>query len=295
MSGYSSTKSLADSSGKSLLESSAKPLAIRMMVANAKFEVEKFDGTNNIGMWQCEVMNVLVQQELDITLEDKPEGMSNKDWEKINRQACGTIRLCLARNQKYFVMREMNAKELWKKLEDKYMTKRVENSLYLKKKLFRFQYRAGISMSKHLNDYNKILVDYQNLEVDINSEDKALLLLNSFPNTYDHLITTLLYGKDEIKFDDVSNALTNNEYCMKDKQAQRDMMTEALIVKGMSNDKKLEKDECAYCHKKGHWKKDCHLLQNKDKKHSNGNVAHDCDEDSNFALTSSSFVCHSNE
>ena len=33
--------------------------------------------------------------------------MSNKDWEKINRQACGTIRLCLAKNQKYFVLREI--------------------------------------------------------------------------------------------------------------------------------------------------------------------------------------------
>ena len=49
------------------------------MVSNAKFEVEKFDGTNIFGVWQCEVMDVLVQQELDITLEDKLEGMSNKD------------------------------------------------------------------------------------------------------------------------------------------------------------------------------------------------------------------------
>ena len=240
-------------------------------------------------------MDVLVQQELDITLEDKPEGMSNKDWEKINRQAYGTIHLCLAKNQKYFVMREMNAKELWKKLEDKYMTKSVENRLYLKKKLFHFQYHACISMSQHLNDYNKILADLQNLEVDISSEDKALLLLNSLPDNYDHLITALLYGKDEIKFDDVSNALTNNEYRMKDKQVQRDTTIEALIVKEMSNDKKLKKGECAYCHKKGNWKKDCPLLQNKDKKDSNANVAHDRDEDFDFALTSSSFVCHSNE
>ena len=44
-----------------------------MMVSNAKFEVEKFDVMNNFGMWQCEVMDVLVQQELDITLEDKPK------------------------------------------------------------------------------------------------------------------------------------------------------------------------------------------------------------------------------
>ena len=67
--------------------SSTKPSAVRTMVSNAKFEVKKFDGTNNFGMWQCEVMDVLVQQELDIALEDKLEEMSTKDWEKINRQA----------------------------------------------------------------------------------------------------------------------------------------------------------------------------------------------------------------
>ena len=64
---------------KTLSESFAKPLAVRMMVSNAKFEVEEFDGMNNFGMWQCEVMGVLVQQELDITFEDKHEGMSDKD------------------------------------------------------------------------------------------------------------------------------------------------------------------------------------------------------------------------
>ena len=72
-------------------------------------------------------------------------------------------------------------------------------------------------MSEHLNDYNKILVDLQNLEVEIKDENKAFLLLNSLPDTYDYLITTLLYGKNEIKFNDVSNALTNNEYRKKDK------------------------------------------------------------------------------
>ena len=78
MSGDSSTKSLADSSRKTLAESSTNPSAIRMTVSNAKFEVEKFDGTNNFSMWQCEIMDVLIQQELDIALEDKY-------WDKINR------------------------------------------------------------------------------------------------------------------------------------------------------------------------------------------------------------------
>ena len=72
-------------------------------------------------------------------------------------------------------MREMKAKEFWKKLEDKYMTKSVENHLYLKKKLFRFQYRVGISMSEHLNDYNKILADLQTSDVYIRNEDSLVV------------------------------------------------------------------------------------------------------------------------
>lgn len=121
--------------------------------------------------------------------------MTEKDWDKLNRQACGTIRLCLEKDQKYFVMKETKAKELWKKLDDKFMTKSVENRLYLKKKLFRFQHRAGTPMIEHLNEFTKILADLQNLDVNILDEDKALLLLNFLPDEYDHLITTLLYGK----------------------------------------------------------------------------------------------------
>ena len=56
----------------------------------------------------------------------------------------------------------------------------------------------------------------QNLDVEIDDENKAILFLNSLPDTYDHLTTTLLYGKDKIKFNDVSNALINNEVRKKD-------------------------------------------------------------------------------
>ena len=62
------------------------------MVTSTKFDVEKFDGTNNFGMWQCEVQDVLFQQELDVALEEcRPEDVDEKDWARINRLACGTI------------------------------------------------------------------------------------------------------------------------------------------------------------------------------------------------------------
>ncbi|KAK0593548.1 hypothetical protein LWI29_000010 [Acer saccharum] len=107
-------------------------------------------------------MDLLFREESDIALSSKPKDISDEDWEYVNRQACGTIRLCLAKDQKYFVMKETMASSLWKKLEDKYMTKSIENRLYLKKKLFHFQYKKGISMIEHLDNYNKILADLQN-------------------------------------------------------------------------------------------------------------------------------------
>ncbi|GFY88077.1 hypothetical protein Acr_06g0000170 [Actinidia rufa] len=54
------------------------------MISNAKFEAEKFDGMNNFGMWQCEVQDVLFQQELDIALEDELEEYTHNEWDHIN-------------------------------------------------------------------------------------------------------------------------------------------------------------------------------------------------------------------
>ncbi|KAJ9558432.1 hypothetical protein OSB04_013046 [Centaurea solstitialis] len=254
-------------------------------VQNAKFEVEKFDGTNNFGMGQCEVKDVLAQQELDLALEEKPEEMSAADWNRINKMACSTIRLCLAKQQKFNVMRETLAKELWQKLEDKYMTKSAENRLYKKKRLFYFKYKEGTKMIAHLDAFNQLVADLLNLDEEIKDEDKALILLNSLPDSYAHLTTTLLHGKVTIGFEEVSNALMNYEIRHADKQMNAST-SDALVVRGRTFERKshdnrkkfssrsrgnskprrsLGRNECAFCHEIGHWKKDCLKLKNKNK------------------------------
>ncbi|KAJ8635444.1 hypothetical protein MRB53_009711 [Persea americana] len=61
-------------------EKMARLSSAKTTISNENFEVEKFDGTNNFGMWQCEVRDVLSQQELEIALEDKPADMKEKEW-----------------------------------------------------------------------------------------------------------------------------------------------------------------------------------------------------------------------
>ncbi|KAM1863487.1 hypothetical protein ACFX14_003825 [Malus domestica] len=51
----------------------------RTTVQNAKFKVEKFDGTNNFKMWKYEVKDVLAQQDILAALGDKSEVMSKSE------------------------------------------------------------------------------------------------------------------------------------------------------------------------------------------------------------------------
>ncbi|KAG8497200.1 hypothetical protein CXB51_008576 [Gossypium anomalum] len=247
----------------------------RTTVTNAKFEVEKFEGTNNFVMWQCEILDVLCQQELDIALEEKPDKMDDKKWAKINRQACGTICLCLAKEQKYSIMRETSAKKLWDTLEENFLTKSLENRLYMKKKLFRFTYAPGMSMNDHVNSFNKILADLLNLDEKFEDEDKVLLLLNSLPDEYDHLTTTLLHGKDTITFDAVCSALYRFETRKKDKRDLRDTTTEVLTVRGRSHSSKSGRRGKS----KGRPAKD-------ESEH---------DEESDFSLVGMAMACHTDE
>ena len=79
--------------------------------------------------------------------------------------------------------------------------------------------------------------------MEIDDKDKALLLLNSLPDTYEHLTTTLLYGKDKIKLNDISNALMNNVVRKKDQHAHRNSNSEAFTIRAIVVLKNLEGEE----------------------------------------------------
>ena len=50
-----------------------------------------------------------------------------------------------------------------------------------------------------------------NIEVKIKEEDKSLLLVCSLLSSYDPLVTTLLYGKETLKYEDMVSVLRSNE------------------------------------------------------------------------------------
>jgi len=49
-----------------------------------------------------------------------------------------------------------------------------------------------------LTYFYKIVDDLKNIEVKLDDEDKALLLHNTFPKTYEHFKDSLLFGNEHI-------------------------------------------------------------------------------------------------
>jgi hypothetical protein len=65
----------------------------------------------------------------------------------------------------------------------------------------------GTPLGNHLDECNKILMDLKNIDIQIDDEDQALILLCSLPKFFDNFVNSMLYGRDTISLVDVKFSL----------------------------------------------------------------------------------------
>ena len=198
--------------------SSSSSILARNAVTNATFVVEIFYGTDHFGMWQSEILDALFRQGLDTAIEEeKPDDVQEKDWKMINRLACGTIRSCISREQKYAFSKETSTSKLCKALEEKFLKKSSQNKLYMKKRLFCFNYVPGTIMNDHITNFNQLVTDLMNMNVTFKDEDLAMMLMGSLLGEFEYIETTLLHGKVDISLSEVTAALYSYDLQKKEK------------------------------------------------------------------------------
>ncbi|KAH9779745.1 hypothetical protein KPL71_007826 [Citrus sinensis] len=104
------------------------------------------------------------------------------------------------------VLREVGdqttAAGLWKKLEDLYTKKSLTKRFSTKKRLYTLQMEEGSSLTIHIDAFNKIILDLEDINVKIEDENKAIILLSSLPHSYEHFVDTLLYGRQSLTMQD---------------------------------------------------------------------------------------------
>lgn len=94
-------------------------------------------------------------------------------------------------------------------------------------------------MKDHLDEFNKLILDLENVNINLEYEDKALFLLSSLPDSYEHFVDTLLYGRKILTLKDVRSALESKD--LKKRKEGRDQgLGEGLVAKSKSK-KKIKK------------------------------------------------------
>ncbi|GKA14156.1 retrotransposon protein, putative, ty1-copia subclass [Tanacetum coccineum] len=146
-------------------------------MTGAKFDIKKFDGTSDFGLWRIKMRALLIQHGCEASLEVLPADMEAQTKAKLNKKAYSTVILCLGNK----VLREVAGET------------------------------TAAGNIEHINEFNKIVLDLAYIEVKFEDEDLALLLLTYLLSSYEHFVDTLLYGRDELTLEDVMATLNSKE------------------------------------------------------------------------------------
>lgn len=153
----------------------------------------------------------------------------------------------------------------------------------------------GKSLEDHLDDFNKLILDLKNIEIKIDDEEQALLLLRSLLGEFENLSDSLIDSRDSLSLDEVQAALFSKELKKKSK-GREDSIVEGLNIRGRpkkrdfknkkgSRSKSRDMRQCFYCHEEDHLKRDClerkKRFNEKSKENGDADVASDGYESAN--------------
>lgn len=148
----------------------------------------------------------------------------------------------------------------------------------------------GTKLGDHIDEFNNLILDLANIDIEIEDEDQALMLLTSLPSSFENFVETLLYGRESLTIEDVLSTLNSREL-KKRTEGTKEETGDGLYVRGGSYHSRKAfsggssrfksrgetfKLKCFICHSEGHLKRDY------PKKKSSGfikNGKHDQDSD----------------
>jgi len=110
------------------------------------------------------------------------------------------------------------------------------------------------------------MLDLRNIDVKVEDEDAALILLVSLPNSYENFVQSFIGSKDTVSLEEVRSVLHSRELRHKTSGSGTNDQASGLFVGGGKNFEKDKRskdkksfpkchkptDICNYCKEKGH-------------------------------------------
>ena len=255
----------------------------------AKFDIEKFNG-KNFSLWKLKIKAILRKDNCLAAIGERTEEITQEKWNEMDGNAIANIHLALADEILSSIEEKRTAKEIWDHLTKLYEAKSLHNKIFLKRKLYTLRMSESSSITEHINTLNTLFSQLTSLDYKIATNERAEILLQSLPDSYDQLIINLTNNSitEVLVFDDIAAAILEEESrrMNKDDRMANMQQVEALAVmrgrstergssgsqnKGRSKQWSKKNITCYNCGKKGHLKKDCWSLNNNS--NPSGNIA----------------------
>ncbi|KAE8718737.1 hypothetical protein F3Y22_tig00109992pilonHSYRG00051 [Hibiscus syriacus] len=201
-------------------------------------------------------------------------------WIEIDGNPMENFHLALADKVLSSIEENKTAKEIWDHLTKLYEATSLHNKIFLKRKLYTLRMPESTSVTEHLNTLNTLFYQLTSLSCKIGEQERAELLLQSLPDSYDQLIINLTNSNvTSLVFDDVVAAVLQEENRRKNKEDRQVNISKSRSKKNL---------KYYNCGKKGHLKKDCWSLN----KNSNpqGNTANISDDGDDLCCEASTTV-----
>ena len=103
--------------------------------------------------------------------------MKDEEWEVLDRNALGTIRMCLDSSVALNVSKENTTQGVMSTLDNLYEKPSASNKVFLMKCLFNMKMLGGGSIADHLNKFNTLTSQLSYVKVKFYDEVRALLIL----------------------------------------------------------------------------------------------------------------------
>ncbi|GJT06832.1 retrovirus-related pol polyprotein from transposon TNT 1-94 [Tanacetum coccineum] len=208
---------------------------------------------------------------------EKPvEVTDDSKWDEMDGNAIANLHLALADEVLSSIEKKKSAKDIWDHLARLYEARSLHNKIFLKRKLYALRMIESTSVTEHVNNLNTLFSQLTSLDCKIDPQERAEILLQSLPDSYDQVIINLTSNvlTDCLVFDDVAASILEEENRRNNREDRQtsSRQVEALAVtrggsmepgsSGSHNHAKSKKGKkknfkCFKCGKHGHFKKDC--------------------------------------
>lgn len=116
----------------------------------------------------------------------------------------------------------------------------------------------GTKIFDHFSVLNGIVTELEVIRVKIDNEDKAFRLLRSLLTSYTHLLSTLMYKKEEVDLEEVISTLFSQERRLSSESTRTTDVSALVVVGNWKKNNSKKKGACWSYGQSRYLKRDCH-------------------------------------